>query len=500
MNIHTDNQTVACAVKSKFWVSVNIDEITKNNSALEERNMSKRVVSSEPSAWERMFRAYDIRGIYGKDMTVEIAGKVGMAFGTFLGAGKKLAVGRDIRIGSEQLKNAVVEGLISTGCTVDDLGIVTTPVLYFAIAHKNKDGGVMVTASHNPPEWNGLKLCREKGVIVGQGSGMEEIKDIIKNKKFAKAAKKGKTATYEGIINEYATFVLNKMKIEKKLKVVLDTGNSVPGIVAPMLFKRAGCKVTVLNEKLDGTFPWRSPEPTEESLQQLINIVEKTNADLGVGYDADGDRAVFVDDMGRVLTGDVVSIIFAKALITKKKKKVVYDVSCSSTVEEAIKAKGGIPIVERVGRPFMMDRVLREKAVFGGERSSHFYFSDIYGLDDGTFASLKMAEILSQSDTSLSQMVDSIPKYYSSTMNVSCPDEIKFQVIEHLKTKFKKKGFQILDIDGVKAQEEKGWVLLRASNTEPLIRIFAEGKTQGKWTQLLELAQTMLKEEVENVK
>jgi phosphomannomutase/phosphoglucomutase len=329
---------------------------------------------------------------------------------------------------------------------------------------------------------------------------MEEITDIIKNKKFAKTAKQGKTATYEGIINEYATFVLNKIKIEKKLKVVLDTGNSVPGIVAPTLFKQAGCKVTVLNEKLDGTFPSRSPEPTEKSLQQLISVVKKTNADFGVGYDADGDRAVFIDDMGRVLTGDVISIIFAQALITKEKKKVVYDVSCSSAVEEAIKAKGGIPIVERVGRPFMMNRVLREKAVFGGESSGHFYFPDIYSLDDGTFASLKIAEILSKADMSLSKIVDNVPKYYSSTMNVPCPDEIKFQIIEHLKTKFKKKRFQILNIDGVKAQEKQGWVLLRASNTEPLIRIFAEGKTQGKLTQLLELAQTMLKEEVENIK
>jgi len=473
----------------------------RTHSALEEKNISKRVVSSEPSSsWERMFRAYDIRGIYGKDMTLEIAEKIGMALGTFLGTSKKLAVGRDIRIGSVQLRNAVVKGLVSTGCKIDDLGIVTTPILYFTIAHKNKDGGVMVTASHNPPEWNGLKLCREKGLIIGQGSGMEQIKNIIKNRKFAKAARQGKTETYKGIVNEYARFILNKISIKKKLNVVLDTGNSVPGIVAPTLFKQAGCKVTVLNEKLDGTFPSRSPEPTEESLQQLISTVKKTNADFGVGYDADGDRAVFVDDLGRILTGDFASIIFAQSLITKVKRKVVYDVSCSSAVEEAIKAKGGVPIVERVGRPFMMDRVLREKAVFGGEESGHFYFPDIYSLDDGTFASLKMAEILSQSDNSLSQIVDNIPKYFSSTVNVPCPDEIKFNVIEHLKTKFKKKRFQILDIDGVKAQEEKGWVLLRASNTEPIIRIFAEGKTQGKLTQLLELAQTILKEEVESVK
>ncbi len=447
-----------------------------------------------------MFRAYDIRGIYGKDLTTDFAETIGKAFGTIIGSGKKLAVGRDVRIGSEQLKDAVVKGLVSTGCQVDDLGIVTTPILYFGIAHNRKDGGVMVTASHNPAEWNGLKLCREKGVIVGQGSGMEEIKEIIVNGKFIKSKTKGKVETYRGIVNQYAAFVLGKIRIERKLKVVLDTGNSVSGIVAPKLFRQTGCRVEVINEELDGTFPSRSPEPTEASLQQLISAVKKARADFGVGYDGDGDRAVFVDDKGRVLTGDYTSVIFAQAFITKGKRKVVYDVSCSSAVEEAIKAKGGIPVVERVGRPFMMDRALREKAVFGGERSGHFYFPDIYGLDDGTFASLKMAEILSRARMPLSRMVDKIPKYYSSTVNVPFPDEHKFTVIERLKAKFEEKGFQIIDIDGVKAQDENGWVLLRSSNTEPLIRIFAEGKTHAKLTQLLGLAERMLKEEAEKLK
>ena len=447
-----------------------------------------------------MFRAYDIRGIYGKDLTTDFAETIGKAFGTIIGSGKKLAVGRDVRIGSEQLKDAVVKGLVSTGCQVDDLGIVTTPILYFGIAHQRKDGGVMVTASHNPAEWNGLKLCREKGVIVGQGSGMEKIKEIIVNGKFTKSKTKGKVETYKGIVNQYATFVLDKIRIERKLKVVLDTGNSVSGIVAPKLFRQTGCRVEVINEELDGTFPSRSPEPTEASLQQLISAVKKARADFGVGYDGDGDRAVFVDDKGRVLTGDYTSVIFAQAFITKGKRKVVYDVSCSSAVEEAIKAKGGIPVVERVGRPFMMDRALREKAVFGGERSGHFYFPDIYGLDDGTFASLKMAEILSRAGMPLSRMVDKIPKYYSSTVNVPFPDEHKFTVIERLKPKFEEKGFQIIDIDGVKAQDENGWVLLRSSNTEPLIRIFAEGKTHAKLTQLLGLAERMLKEEAEKLK
>jgi phosphoglucosamine mutase len=452
---------------------------------------------AQPSPWEHMFRAYDIRGIYGEDLTLDIAEKIGMAFGTFLGAGKKLAIGRDIRKGGVQLRNVVVKGLVSAGCDVEDLGVVTTPILYFAIAHRRKDGGIMVTASHNPAEWNGLKLCRENGVIVGQGSGIEQVKEIIRGGKYVKPAREGRVEEFEGIIDEYSTFVLSQISIKRKLKVILDTANSVPGIVAPKLFGQLGCEVVVLNEKLDGTFPGRSPEPKEDSLQQLMQEVKRLKADLGVGYDADGDRAVFVDDLDRILTGDFTSVVFAQALISSQKRKVVIDVSCSSALEEAVRKSGGIPIIERVGRPFMMNRVLSENAAFGGERSGHFYFPHIYGLDDGTFASLKMAEIISKSKIPLSQIIDEIPKYPSTMINVPCEDEIKFKVVDNLKDKFRVQGFQILDIDGVKAQNEKGWVLLRPSNTEPLIRIFAEGKTQASLTELSELAKKMLEEEVE---
>jgi len=457
-------------------------------------------MSKTPIVPAHIFRAYDIRGIYGKDLTPEIAETIGKGFGTFLGGKKNLAVAKDIRIGGEQLKNAMVEGLTSTGCNIVDYGVTTTPVFYFGIAHQDREGGAMATASHNPPEWNGFKLCREKGVIVGQGSGVEKIQQIIAERKFTKPTLKGKVESYEGVVDEYADFVLGKIHIEKKLSVILDTGNSVPGIVAPKLFNQTGCKVKVLNEKLDGTFPSRSPEPTEVALQQLIGEVKKTHADLGVGYDGDGDRAVFVDDKGRILTGDFSSIIFAQALMTRSNRKVVIDVSCSSALEDSIKAEGGIPLVERIGRPFMMTRVLQEKAVFGGERSGHFYFPHIYGLDDGTFASLKMAEILSRSNVPLSKMVDQMPRYHSTTVNVPFPDQYKFKTVARLKPKFEKMGFSILDIDGVKAQGKDGWVLLRSSNTEPIIRIFAEAKTQERLTQLLDLAQSSLKEEAERIK
>ncbi|HKZ93022.1 MAG TPA: phosphomannomutase/phosphoglucomutase [Candidatus Bathyarchaeia archaeon] len=447
-----------------------------------------------------IFRAYDIRGIYQKDLTPKTAETIGKAFGTYLGTNKNLAAARDIRIGGEPLKNAMTRGLTSTGSNIVDYGITTTPVFYFGIAHQNRDGGAMTTASHNPPEWNGFKLCRENGTIIGQGSGTEKIQQIITEGKFTESRIKGKVESYEGIIDEYSNFVLDKIHIERKLNIVLDTGNSVSALVAPQLFLKTGCKTKVINQKLNGTFPSHPPEPTETALQQLITEVKKTHADLGVGYDGDGDRAVFIDDKGRLLTGDYSSIIFARNLITKNNKKVVIDVSCSTALESAIKAANGTPLIERIGRPFMMTRVLHEKAVFGGERSGHFYFPHIYGLDDGTFASLKMAEILSKSDTPLSKIIDQIQKRYAHTINVPFPDEKKFQTIARLKPKLENMGFTMLDIDGVKAQNKTGWVLLRPSNTEPIIRIFAEAKTQNRLNQLMNLAQKMLTEEAEHTK
>ena len=445
---------------------------------------------------EQIFRAYDIRGIYGKDLTPQVAELIGKGLGSYIGAGKTVAVGRDVRLSGPQLRNAVIRGLVSVGLRVIDLGIVTTPIFYWAIPQKGLDGGVMITASHNPPEWNGFKLCGEKGIIIGQGSGMEEIEEIVLKKKFAQTDVRNKPQTYRRILSEYAQFILSKIRIKKKLKVVLDPGNGASAIIAPKLFKQADCAVRVINQKPDGNFPSRGPEPKEETLHQLKTEVTKTGADFGVGYDGDGDRSVYVDDKGRVLTGDAVSVIFSKALIKKKGDKVVLDVSCSLALEESIIQNGGTPVVERVGRPYMMGRTLKEGAVFGGERSGHFYFPEIYGIDDGTFASLKMAEILSAGNLKLSELIDSIPKYYNSTFNVQSPDEHKFAVTKQTKMVFAEKGYKILDIDGVKASSSDGWILVRPSNTEPLIRVFVEGKTEAKLKQLLNLAKNIVEGEV----
>ncbi len=440
--------------------------------------------------FDHIFRAYDIRGIFGKDLTEEVAAKIGAAFATFLD-GRTVLVGRDVRLSGKKLRNALVSGLVSR-CNVTDVGVVPTPLVYFALNRLQKDAGIMVTASHNPPQWNGFKAFRgQKGSIYGKD--MEKIKQLANDIDLEKLGeKREKAVIHEGIIPEYQDFVQSKIQLERKLNVVADTANGTCGLVAPALFERLGCNILTLNQKPDGTFPAHPPVPKKETLGELMKEVVRNKADFGVGYDGDGDRAVFIDEKGNLIPGDLTLLIFAKDVLQKHRGgKVVYELSCSMAVEEYVKKLGGIPLVERVGHTFIMNRMIEEKALLGGEKSSHFYFADVYGMDDGVFASLRMAEILSKSDEKLSEMVASLPQYPSVyEKNFECPDNLKFAVIEKVRSQFKRYGLETLDIDGVKLIEEDGWVILRASNTEPVVRISAEARTEEKLKKLYYFAVT----------
>jgi len=442
------------------------------------------LTASGKTDFDHIFRAYDIRGIFGKDLTEEIATKIGAAFAKFL-EDKTVVVGRDVRISGEKLRDAMISGLVSR-CNVTDVGVVPTPLLYFATNRLQKDAGIMVTASHNPPQWNGFKAFRgQRGSIYGKD--MEKIRQYAKDVDPEKLGeKRGKAVSYEGIIGEYQDFVQSKIQLERKLNVVADTANATCGLVAPALFERLGCDILTLNKEPDGTFPAHLPVPNKETLGELMKEVVRRKADFGVGYDGDGDRAVFIDEKGNLIPGDLTLLIFAKDVLQKHRGgKVVYELSCSMAVEEYVKKLGGIPLVERVGHTFIMDKMINEKALLGGEKSSHFYFADVYGMDDGVFASLKLAEILSKSDDKLSEMVASLPQYPSVyEKNFECADNLKFAFIEKLRSRFKEYGIKTLDIDGVKLIEEDGWVILRASNTEPVIRISAEARTEEKLEEL----------------
>lgn len=444
--------------------------------------------------FDSIFRAYDIRGVFGEQLTQEVAVILGVAFGDFFGENRGVVVGRDVRLSGETLRNALVSGLVCN-CDVTDIGVVPTPLLYFATNRLKKDAGIMITASHNPPEWNGFKLFKQKGCIYGDE--MARIKRIARTVDFKEfERKRGKIVTYEGILREYMDFVLDKIGVEERLSIVADTANGVCGLLVPSLFKQLECDILTLNEKPDGRFPAHLPEPKEETLVELRKEVLENEADFGVGYDGDGDRAVFVDDEGKIIPGDLILLIFAKDVLGRRNcGKVVYELSCSMAVEEFVKEHGGVPIVDRVGHVFIMDRMIAEDAVFGGETSGHFYFPELYGMDDAIFASLRMAEILSKSGKKLSEIVDSLPRYPSVYERIfDCADDLKFGVIEKLKARFRNHGLEFLDVDGIKLLDEDGWVLLRPSNTEPVIRVSAEAKTESKLKELYDFAVKELKQ------
>ena len=434
--------------------------------------------------FDRLFRAYDIRGVFPEQLDEDVAAVLGVALAQFLGERCEVVVGRDVRLSGERLRNGLVAGLNSS-CNVTDVGVVSTPMVYFATNQLRKDAGIMITASHNPPEWNGFKMFSQKSCIYGDK--MDEIKEIAKTVNLSKLeSRRGKTTKYEGIFEHYSRFVSSKIQVQKKLKIVADTANGVCGIFVPSLFERQGCEIQTLNEKPDGRFPAHLPEPKESTLGELKKRVVENKADFGVGYDGDGDRAVFVDEKGRTIPGDLALLIFAKDVLERKKgAKVVCELSCSMVVEEYVKEHGGVPIVERVGHTFIMDRMTSENAALGGEKSSHLYFAEINGADDAIFASLRMAEILSKTGEKLSAMYDALPKYPSiNEENFPSADDVKFKVIEKLKAKFKSEGRNFLGYDGVKLLGESGWVLLRPSNTEPIIRVTAEAKTEKELREL----------------
>jgi phosphoglucosamine mutase len=446
-----------------------------------------------------IFRTNDIRGVYGHDITEEIAEKLGRAFGTFLGSGKKVAIGRDVRNSGESLKSSFVSGLQSTGCDVTDFGIVTTPMLLFAVARFGFDAGSMVTASHNPPEWNGFKLVGRNGVQYHTGSGLEIIKEIFITGKF-RESEQGKYSESD-INKEYDDFILSKIKVGKKMKIVLDPGNGATCVVAERVFRKAGHDVIVINGNPDGSFPSRPSEPSEKNLSGLKRMVVESMADMGMAFDGDGDRLALVDGIGRyVQSGNVTIPIFARYYLSKNRgAKVVYDVCCSSCVENTIKEMGGIPVMSKVGQPAIRSKMVESGAIFGGEFSSHLNFSEIFTFDDAIFAGLKMAEIVSWNGKSLAEIVDSIPIYPTSRleeMKVNLSFLQRDGLVRTVGNRLKESGFNIVDIDGVKAFANDGWVLIRASNTQPTIKINAEGKTKERADGLLEIGINIVKDEL----
>ena len=445
-----------------------------------------------------VFRAYDIRGVYGRDIVEEDAKLIGLAFATYLGGeGKNIAVGWDVRKSSSSLAAALIDGVVSTGVNVFNMGLVPTPLVYFAITHRMLDGGVVVTASHNPPEWNGFKLCRGKALLCGWGMGLEEVKRIIDLKAFQLSSREGRVEeAREKVLREYEDYLLNSFKGRvSSLRILIDPGNGSCSMLGKNILRKTGLKVDSINDYPDGGFPCRSPEPTEESLSILRERVKNGEYDFGVGYDGDCDRALFVDDEGKVIRGDVLLALFVKHFLRGRPgEKIVYEVSCSKIVEEVSRENGVIPVMTRVGHAFVLDRMMSEKAFFGGEISSHLYFGEIYGLDDAIFATLKVAQLLTLTGRSLSQLAAELPRYELLRRDYEVPDEVKFRVVNDLTLLFEKEGCRTITLDGVRVELEEGWFILRASNTLPQVRLIAEARSKQALEEIVSYAEARLRE------
>jgi len=436
-----------------------------------------------------IFREYDIRGVVDKDLTPDLVKRLGQGFGTHMANlhKKELVVGRDGRLSSPSFGDALVKGLLSSGCHVTDIGVCPTPVYYFSIYHLNQDGGMMITGSHNPPEFNGFKVSIGKSTIFGI-----QIQDLWRlTDKGPFISGKGKLSQKE-IIETYQSYVKKNIHLDKKLRVVIDAGNGTAGVVAGPLLRDLGCQVEELYCNIDGRFPNHFPDPTiPGNLKDLIERVTRTQADLGVGYDGDADRIGVVDDQGNIIWGDQLMILFSRDILrVQKNATFVAEVKCSQTLFDDIKNHGGKAIMWKTGHSLIKDKINEEKAALGGEMSGHIFFADRYfGYDDAIYASCRLVELLSRTDRKLSQLLEDIPRtFITPEIRVDCPDEIKFKVVEKIKEQLRK-DYPIIDIDGVRVQFREGWGLVRASNTQPVLVLRFEAATEKRQQEIKKLVE-----------
>ncbi len=441
----------------------------------------------------KIFREYDIRGIVGDDITENVVNLIGKAFGTYIkrNGGKQIVVGRDVRLSSEMFDNALSEGIIASGCDVISIGEVPTPIVYFSMFNLPVDGGIVVTASHNPKEYNGLKF--RKGHFPFYGKEIQELRKIIETNDFMEG--KGKRSEHDNL-EPYLDAIRERIKFKRGLKVVVDAGNGTTGTIAPGLLKELGCEVVELYCTPDGNFPHHLPDPTvPEYMADLTEKVKEEKADLGIGFDGDGDRIGVIDNRGEMIWGDKLLILYGREILNREKASVVFDVKCSQALIEEIERMGGKAVMSSTGYPLVQAKMREHGALLGGEMSGHMYFSDnYYGFDDAVFAACRLLEILSSTERSLSEIMKDFPVYYATPeIRADCPDEVKFGIANELKNYFEKK-YDAIDIDGIRILFGDGWALIRPSNTQPAIVLRFEAKTEERLEEIKGLVRDKLKE------
>lgn len=439
-----------------------------------------------------IFREYDIRGIAGKQITEDDAALIGKGIGTFLVRHNcfKLTVGRDCRLTSDAFAEKLIQGLMSTGCHVTDIGVCPTPVLYFSIPHFHTEGGVMLTASHNPPEYNGFKICKHTDSVHGEQ--IQQIRKIIEEKTFIQ----GNGARDQAdAVTPYTRFLTDHISIKKPLHVGVDAGNGTAGVIAVPVLKALGCRVADLYCDMDGRFPNHEADPTvAKNMADLIRLVKENRLDIGIGYDGDGDRIGVVDERGQLVYGDQLMILFSREILSRKPGAAfISEVKCSKTMYDDITSHGGRAIMWKTGHSLIKEKMKIEKAELAGEMSGHMFFADRYfGFDDAIYATCRLLEILADTGKTLSELLADAPKTFTTPeIRVDCPDAVKFSLVGKLTNEFRRR-YDVIDIDGARIVFEDGWGLVRASNTQPALVLRFEALSEQRLAEIRNLVESAL--------
>lgn len=447
---------------------------------------------------ENIFREYDIRGVAGKELTEEIVELVGKALAVYMRRKKKyncMAVGRDGRLTSKGFANALIDGLTSAGVNVIDIGETSTGVTYYSLFSLPVDGAIMITGSHNPKEYNGLKIGVGKSTIHGEE--IQKIKGIMEKGVFP-VAKKPVTITRMDIMPRYRKRIARDVKLKRKLKVVVDAGNGVGGKVGVELFRMMGCEVIELYCDVDGNFPNHHPDPTlPETLKKLVSTVKRTKADLGIGFDGDADRIGAVDDQGNFLPGDMLLLLFARHILKEEPgATVVGEVKCSRTMYEDIAKNGGNPIMWRAGHSLIKECMVNNNAAIGGEMSGHIFFKHRwYGFDCAIYAAARLMEIVAASRKPFHKHLESLPKTFATDeIRLETTDKKKFKIVEKATAFFIKEGYDVNTIDGARIEFPDGWGLLRVSNTSPMIVMRCEAESKKRLKEIQKLIENKFNE------
>jgi len=423
-----------------------------------------------------IFREYDIRGIYPEEINEDAINQIARAISIKCEQENvsKICVGRDGRLSGENLLSSLSSSLSDYGIDVENIGLVTTPLLYFAAKNNKYKSGVMITGSHNPKNYNGVKLVINDKPV----SGNEIYKLIHEHKNTSDASGK---ITFIDVREKYISEVLKNIKLEgnKKIKVVIDCGNGAAGCIAPKLFKDLGCEVIELYSEVDGNFPNHHPDPGKiENLKELIAEVKASKADLGLAFDGDGDRVGLVTDKGDIIFPDKILMMLSEEILKKEKGSIIFDVKCSNALPEIIKKAGGTPIMSPTGHFHIKNGIKEHNPLLAGEMSGHIFFNDKwYGFDDGHYSGARIIELISLKNNSISNINDELPKLYSTPeLNIGVTDENKFKIIEDFSSQCSLQGEKIT-IDGLRINFQNGWGLIRASNTTPKLVMRFEGNS-----------------------